>query len=213
MITCAALCLVTANLALAATYPFAHIDDKALRACIDDLAVKHKWQTAKEFQSITCNSRGIRSLRGLELFTQITMLSLYNNQINEIDVDLAIFKKLKNINVARNRLTTLKLEALSELEAFYVFGNQLTQLTLHDLPQLKIVKAHNNTLLDFSYANTPSISKIYIFNNQLKIIDIDNLPSLRYMDCRQNPMPDALYDKMDAIARVNFLHDGNADDW
>jgi Leucine-rich repeat (LRR) protein len=209
----AILFLVGQSSVIAAKHSSIRVEDQALQACLDSLALKHSWSTAKEFQNITCNSRGVRSLRGLEQFTDITTLSVYNNRLSTIDVDLSVFKKLKTLNVARNRLAETKLQSLFELEAFYVFGNQLKSITLHELPKLKIVKAHNNFLLHFVYSSTPLLGKIYIFNNQLKNIDIDHLPSLRYMDCRQNPMPDELYDKMDAVDNVNFLHDGNADDW
>jgi Leucine-rich repeat (LRR) protein len=95
----------------------------------------------------------------------------------------------------------------------YVFDNHLTDLTLSNLAQLQTFKANNNNIEYFAYSNIPKLQKIYIFNNELETIDIYNLPSLQYMDCRQNPMPDSLYDSMDKIDDVTFLHDGNAEDW
>ena len=86
-------------------------------------------------------------------------------------------------------------------------------LILTNLINLKVLKANNNKIENFSYSNTPKLENMYIFNNQLETINIYDLPSLQYMDCRQNPMPDSLYDEMDKKNDTTFLHDGNAEDW
>ena len=44
-------------------------------------------------------------------------------------------------------------------------------------------------------------------------MDIYHLPLAHYIDVRQNPMPDKLYEEMDKLKGITFLHDGNAKDW
>lgn len=189
------------------------LQDSNLETCVQTLASKNKWLQPQEVKDIRCHSQDIESLRGLEKFTGLESLSLYNNRIEQLDIDLKLFENLKELNLARNNLKQLNITNLPMLNKLYLFDNQLTDLTLSNLTQLQTFKANNNKIKHFSYINTPKLEKIYIFNNQLETIDIYNLPGLLYMDCRQNPMPDSLYDKMDKKDDVTFLHDGNAEDW
>lgn len=196
--------------ATAATFIVA---DSNLQACLQSLVDENKWTDTKDVTVINCHSQDIQSMRGLEQFINLVSLSLYNNQLKQLDIDLKQFKNLKALNLARNNLSQLTISDLSKLNNLYVFDNHLTDLRLSNLAQLQTFKANNNNIEHFSYTNTPKLEKVYIFNNQLETIDIYNLPSLHYMDCRQNPMPDSLYDEMDKIDDVTFLHDGNAEDW
>ncbi|MDN3640755.1 leucine-rich repeat domain-containing protein [Simiduia curdlanivorans] len=187
--------------------------DTALQACLNKQAKANNWSQPAQFTEISCHGEGVKSLEGLLQFKNLETLSLYNNKLAQIDIDLRNLSKLKTLNLARNHLTTVDISALNQLENLYLFANQLTTLDLSGLPKLAVLKANNNALTHFSYANTPKLKKIYIFNNQLETINIYDLPALQYMDCRENPMPDELYDQMDQTDNVTFLHDGNADDW
>ncbi|BFM12644.1 hypothetical protein R50072_27970 [Simiduia litorea] len=189
------------------------VADTALQACLNKQARTNNWSQPAQFTEISCHSQGVKSLEGLLQFKNLETISLYNNKLEHIDIDLESLPKLKTLNLARNNLTNIDISALNELGNLYLFANQLTTLSLSNLPKLEVLKANNNVLTQFSYANTPKLKKIYIFNNQLETINIYDLPALQYMDCRENPMPDELYDQMDQADNVTFLHDGNADDW
>jgi Leucine-rich repeat (LRR) protein len=190
-----------------------NVQDSNLQACIQTLMEDQALHRPQDVTQIKCHSKGIRSMAGLAQFKNLESLSLYNNNLAQLDIKLASFKKLKILNLARNNLTQLTLANLPSLTKLYVFDNDLKTLTLSNMEQLKILKTNNNKINQFSYTQTPLLEKIYIFNNLLEIINIYDLPHLQYMDCRQNPMPDALYDKMDKMNDITFLHDGNAEDW
>jgi protein phosphatase 1 regulatory subunit 7 len=189
------------------------VQDTNLQACLQLLAKNNDWHQPQDMTVIKCHDQDIHSLRGLEQFTGLESLSLYNNRIEQFDIEIKQLKRLKELNLARNNLTQITVSNLPKLNKLYLFDNQLTDLTLSNLAELETFKANNNKIENFTYINTPKLEKIYIFNNQLETIDIYNLPRLHYMDCRQNPMPDSLYDEMDKKDDVTFLHDGNAEDW
>lgn len=196
---------------LAANAADLKVADKNLQNCIDKIAQSKKWTRAEDFTSIKCHSKNIQSLEGIDKFRNVTMLSFHKNKIAEVDI--AGFDLLEHLNLARNDLSTLTLTNLPALRDVYVFGNKLTRFELADLPELEQLKANSNELLQFTYKDVPSLEKIYLFDNQLETIDIYNLPSMKYMDVRQNPMPDELYEEMDVMKGVTILHDGNAEDW
>lgn len=199
------------GIALAASAADLKVVDKNLQNCIDKIAQSKKWTRAEDFTSITCHSKNIESLKGINKFSKVKKLSFHKNKIAEVNIEG--FDFLEHLNLARNDLSTLVLVNLPALREIYAFGNKLTSFELADLPKLEQLKANSNELLQFSYRNVPSLEKIYLFDNKLETIDIYNLPSMKYMDVRQNPMPDELYEEMDVLKGVTILHDGNAEDW
>lgn len=189
------------------------VQDIKLQECLTKLADENHWKQIQDVKRIECHSQNISSLQGLEKFINVEHLSLYNNNLTLIDINLRKFNQLKTLNLARNNIHHLSVSDLPTLHAIYVFDNSMKSLKLNNLLNLNVLKANNNKIEDFVYSNTPKLQKVYIFNNQLETVNIYDLPSLHYMDCRQNPMPDSLYDEMDQQDEVSFLHDGNAEDW
>lgn len=190
-----------------------NVQDAELQVCLQELADSNQWKKPQNVTKIKCHSKNIRSLKGLEKFTELELLSLYNNNLEQIDIDLTSFKELKTLNLSRNNLASVTIKNSPQLNKIYLFDNGMETLILTNLINLKVLKANNNKIENFSYSNTPKLENMYIFNNQLETINIYDLPNLQYMDCRQNPMPDSLYDEMDKQNDITFLHDGNAEDW
>lgn len=191
----------------------ASVKDPALAECLKTTANRNGWQSPDQVLRLKCHSQGIQSLQGLEAFSNLESLSLNNNKLQSFDIPLSSLKKLQMLNLARNNITKLSLANLPALQKLFVFGNDMKTFSLNNLPELILVKAHNNKLERFNYQGVGNLQKIYIFNNELETVDIYSAPKLQYMDCRQNPMPDELYDEMDEVETATFLHDGNADDW
>lgn len=185
--------------------------DAKLQQCIMALAQKKNWQSPADITDIECHSLGITSIEGLETFTQLQKLSLYNNQLTAVTI--AHLPKLKHINLAKNKLTVINLQDLPALEELYIFSNKLPSIELVNLPAMTLLKINDNQLTQLTYKALPALEKMYLFNNHVEDIDIYHLPNLKYMDARQNPMPDKLYEDMDKLTGVTFLHDGNAEDW
>jgi protein phosphatase 1 regulatory subunit 7 len=187
------------------------LKDKNLQACILELAEKNHWGDAESVSNIECHSKNIRFVDGIEVFTKLKRLSLYNNDITELT--LTQFVYLQHLNVAKNKIDTFSVSSMPALEELYVFNNKLPRLALADLPNLKQVKANNNLITNFTYKTLPALEKLYLFGNKMTDMDIYNLQLARYVDVRQNPMPDKLYEDMEKVKGITFLHDGNAADW
>ncbi len=185
--------------------------DPRLQQCIADLARRNQWSQAEQVTDIQCHNMGIRSLEGVDQFTQLQRLSLFRNRI--ASAQLSGLPQLEHLNLARNGLTQLTLSDLPKLTELMLFRNELVQLDLKHLPALTLVRINSNRLERFHYEKLPALTHIYLFDNQLEHVDIHNLPALEYMDARQNPMPDELYDDMDRQQGVTILHDGMDDDW
>jgi hypothetical protein len=187
------------------------LPDKKLQECVNALAERKGWQDASQVRQIKCHNQGIKILDGLGQFSELEVLSLHKNNIEKFELEP--LAKLKTLNIARNPVSQLQLNNFPQLKTLYAFDGELISLQLSNLPQLQQIKVNQNKLEEFGYENLPALEKITIFDNQLEHVDIYNLPALTLMDCRQNPMPDKLYEEMDVLTDITFLHDGNADDW
>jgi len=206
--------IVLSAVSLASTSCFADfpgVSDSAFRACINTLATKNKWTAPEDFTFIKCHNGKIKSLDGLSAFKNITKLSLFKNQLQEVSVPP--LNKLEQLNLSGNQLRTLDLNNFPELTECYLFKNQLVSLNLENLPKLIKLKANNNKIVEIEFKGSEALQKLYLFDNELEEVDMLSLPQLRYFDARHNPMPDEFYDAIDAIKSLTARHDGNAEDW
>ena len=207
-ISCGLMLILTSACTQALELP---LQDANFKQCVQELATKKNWQSLADITELECNSKNIASLAGIEQFPQLQKLSVYNNQLTEASIGK--LPNLRHINIAKNKIAQVAFSELPALEELYIFGNKLTALELMGLPKLKLLKINDNQILHFTYKDLPALEKIYMFNNVMETVDIYHLPAMTYMDARQNPMPDPLYEEMDKLKGVTFLHDGNAEDW
>lgn len=191
--------------------PWNKVRDHKLQQCLEGIAEKNSWVAAADFTEIKCHSKKIKVVDGIDQFTHVTSISLYNNAIEAFPA--YAFPLLRSLNLAKNEMTSLDIRHYPALEDLYLFKNKLHTLHISALPLLSQIKANSNKISNFSYEDLPTLEKVYMFDNAMEHIDIYSLPKLKYMDVRQNPMPDELYEEMDDMNGVTILHDGNADDW
>lgn len=187
------------------------IEDNALLTCIQQQAQKHNWLKLEDILTLKCHGMKINNINGLESLTQLQSLSLYNNKITQID--LHSFSHLEHINIANNKLSTIKLTGLTNLKTLYLFKNNLTRLDFTGLAQLQKIRITNNQLTSLDISPLTSLEKAYFFDNKLEDLVVTGLPKLKFIELRQNPMPDEVYDRYDELEGITIIHDGNADDW
>lgn len=185
--------------------------DNALLECVNQQANKAAWQLVSDVDALKCHGMGIASLDGLQIFTQLKSLSLYNNKLQH--ANLQHFAQLEYLNIAGNKLKSVKLSGLAKLQTLYLFKNKLKTVDFTGLVQLKKIRITNNQLNSLDISGLNSLEKAYFFDNKLEDLIVKGLPKLAFIELRQNPMPDEVYDRYDAIDGITIVHDGNADDW
>src|SRR4051812_38476396 len=74
------------------------VSDANLQKCLIELSQKNNWTAIESVTKIECHSKEISTIDGLERFTQLQTLSLYNNQIS--NVSLKKIPNLRHINLA-----------------------------------------------------------------------------------------------------------------
>ena len=185
--------------------------DSSFKSCVLELAKRHGLDDSLQFSELKCHSANIRSPVAITHFEQLQHLSLYNNDI--IELDLRNLGKLRVLNVASNQLKTLLINDLGNLNELYAFRNKLATINFQGLVKLTKMRLMQNELVKLDITPLKALREAHIFDNKLKTLSLEGLMYLQFLDVRQNPMPDELYDEFDAMAGITISHDGNADDW
>jgi len=187
------------------------ISDENLALCIISALNKTASAKASGLKKLKCHGKKITNLKGIEQLHALEQLSLYNNKLQHADVSSLM--QLKGLNIANNKLKTINISKLSQLESLYLFRNKLQHVDFTGLTKLTKIRITNNQLVDIDISPLISLEKAYFFDNKLEDLSLTGLIKLSFLEVRQNPMPDEVYDRYDEIDGITIIHDGNADDW
>ena len=185
--------------------------DQNLGNCVLDTARKNNWLNVAEITELSCHNADIQSADEVAQFTSLKTLSLFNNNISQLD--LRPLKQLEFLNLANNALESLHISGLSRLETLYLFRNKLQTVDLSGLSSVKKIRLMQNGLKKLDITALTSLEAGYLFDNDLEDLQITGLNSLQFLDVKHNPMPDELYDFYDEQEGIIINHDGNSDDW
>ena len=85
-------------------------------------------------------------------------------------------------------LTSLTLGDLPNLSSLDCYNNELTSLTLGDLPNLSSLDCHNNELTSLTLGNLPNLSNLDCRNNELTSLDLSHVRGLAQLRCGSNKL-------------------------
>ena len=114
-------------------------------------------------KEINVENKGIKSLKGIEFFTELETLNCARNELKELDVTKNT--KLTYLQTRNNLLTTLDVTKNVELKVLRCNDNQLTALDVT-----------KNTKLTY----------LGVWTNKLTVIDVSKNSELQYLDCASN---------------------------
>lgn len=113
--------------------------------------------------TIDCSNLSIIDLTGIEVFTALTELICYNNQLASLDVSKNVF------------LTKLHCD-----------NNQLTSLNISQNTVLTSLSCKNNLLTSLDVSANTTLTEIFCHNNQLTSLDVSQNIDLTVLDCWNN---------------------------
>ena len=157
-------------------------------------------------RNVHCENMGVRSVKGIEYFTELRGLWCLNNHIRSWD--LSGNPHITGIWCSHNDFTSLDFSACPELEWVYCFNCNLESLNLRNNPKLAYLECNANpnlreldlsgnpelenvfcsecglTSLDLSH--NPRLCELAAFKNSLSSIDFSNNPNLKRLDIWYN---------------------------
>ncbi len=154
------------------------IPDKALRRCVNDIALREDWSSATQAIRIHCPNKAIQDLRGLGQFTRLAELDVAQNNLENLG-SLGAHAHLRRLNVAGNRLTSLDgLEGAPALHTLEATDNRLIDIgALHALTRLEQLGLGHNAIDDIE-ALAPLLALQGLDLSHNRITDLTPLESL-----------------------------------
>ena len=104
---------------------------------------------------INVYGKGVENVEGIEYFTELAHLTVWNNNLTYLDVS------------ANTQLTYLDLD-----------NNHVEELDLWDNPLLRTLYCTNNNLEYLDLSNNPELQTLYCNGNKLTTLDLSNNPEL-----------------------------------
>ena len=160
---------------------------------------------------ITCDNlwegQPIKSLKGIEYFTEIWELTCVYNDLTEID--LSHNTKLEYLNCHHNKLEKLDVSGLPLLKTFYCGQNKLQSIDVSKNKQLKDFSCKENplntlevsqnteleeldcvgnNLTELDVSENKKLKELWCYTNKLSNLDLRNQTELEVLGCRENPL-------------------------
>ena len=160
---------------------------------------------------ITCDNlwdgQPIKSLKGIEYFTEIWELTCVYNDLTEID--LSHNKKLEYLNCHHNKLEKLDVSGLPQLKTFYCGSNELQSIDVRKNEELKdfdcqdnhldtldvsqnkeLVKLScgSNNLTELDVSENKKLKTLGLYVNKLRNLNLGNQTELEWLSCGKNPL-------------------------
>ncbi|CAI2768104.1 DUF7619 domain-containing protein [Flavobacterium collinsii] len=139
---------------------------------------------ALQVKRLNVKESNIKSLEGINYFTNITTLYCRTNSLTYLNLDSLV--NLTFLDSANNQLTTLDLNKLKNLTHLDCQANQLTSLNLSKLTELRSLAINNNKITYFDPSPLKNLISFYCEFNQLATIDVNPLDNLFDFNCSNN---------------------------
>ena len=139
---------------------------------------------------ITCDNlwdgQPIKSLKGIEYFTEIWELSCVYNDLTTID--LSHNKKLSYLNCHHNKLKELDVSGLPLLKTFYCGHNALPSIDVSKNEKLEDFDCQDNHLDTLNVSQNKELVKLSCGTNNLTELDVRENKKLKELSCYESKL-------------------------
>ena len=176
---------------------------------------------------IEVNNNNIQSLKGIEFFTAMTMLSFINTQLTSLDVsqntaleylhcpynqlislDVSGCTSLTQLDCNNNQLTSLDVSGCTSLKFLSCQINCLTSLNVSKNMALTTLDCNTNQLTSLDVSKNTALKTLYCYDNLLLSLDVSQNTSLTHLECHQNKIKNAGMDALvESLPTVDFKDD------
>ena len=139
-----------------------------------------------EVKSIDVAYQDIKSLKGIEYFTELESLWCGSDKLTELDVTKNT--KLLDLRCSQSKLTTLDLSQNKDLYRLYCHNNPLTSLDLSQNVALEQLDCSSCQLTELDVAHNPKLKNLYCHYNPLTSLDVSQNPALETLHCYELPL-------------------------
>ena len=139
---------------------------------------------AQSALEVTVQFSNIKSLIGIEYFTNLETLWCFNNDLEEIDVSKNT--KLKWLWCRGNSLNRLNITQNTELERLICYQNYLTELDLSNNSKLQYLECGTNPIKNLDVSNNPELKELDVVKMEITSLDVSQNLKLETLSCWEN---------------------------
>ena len=160
----------------------------------------------RKVETIEVEGKNISSLRGIEVFPNLTELKCGNNSIQKLD--LRQNPKLKTLKCNKNQLTQLDLSKNPDIDYLNCSENQLEQLDVSHLKDLVMLNCSHNDLEQLDVRNSKFLETLYCSWNRLTELDADVAHKSRLVsvECQNNQLTSLILGQNKLLKKLNCAH-------
>lgn len=145
--------------------------------------------TNLEIRAVTTmylNGMGIKSLEGINAFTELKELYCENNQLTELDV--SALTALERLSCGNNQLKSLDVSGCRSLKNLSSANNQLTKLDVSKCTRLEQLGCRKNQLTTLDVRKCKNLFNFICDGNQLTELNVSGCSALEMLWCQDNQL-------------------------
>ena len=170
--------------------------------CIEIDETTYYYELREGITELDINSTEIKSLKGVEYFTELEYLIChYNNQLTSLDVSKNT--KLTSLDCEFNQLTSLDVSGCSELKVLDCSANQLISLDVSQNYNLTDLDCSSNPLTFLDVSQNVALTELNCCSNQLTDLDVSNNTALETLSCDDNQLTDLALSENVALTHLS----------
>lgn len=150
----------------------------------------------------TTTAEDVKSVQGIEAFTNITFLEIEDTQITSLDLSKNTQLTYMYCN-SNAKLTSLDISGSTELGSLGCAGTKLTSLDVSKNPKLQFLNCSNSKLTGLDISNNPLLKDLYCENNQILSLDVSKNTLLRTLSCSNNLLSSLDVSKNTALKHIS----------
>ena len=127
----------------------------------------------------------LQSVAGIENFTNVTYLDCHYNKLTSLDV--SGMPQLQTLKCSENKLTSLNVSGLTNLKYLDFSYNDMTSFDATGLTNLTTLKGFNNKLASLNLGNLTKLESLDCHSNSLTALNLTGLTGVfKTLDCGFN---------------------------
>lgn len=135
-------------------------------------------------KTIDVSEKNIKSVQGLEVFTELEEFECVKNKINYLDVSKNT--KLKKLNCEWNELTNLDVTKNTSLIELRCGINHLTTIDLKNNKNLRVLWCQTNKFTNLDIKENILLNEVFLVKNEISTLDLSNNKELQILDVSEN---------------------------
>ena len=137
-------------------------------------------------EKVEMNGTGLKSLKGIELFSELNFLRIVGGELTSVDVSKNT--KLKLLHILNNQLTDIDVSHNPVLGNIDLSNNQLTKIDISKNPELFLLDIADNKVSSIDLSNNRKIKQLNVGNNLLTELDVTGLSEMYFCGCYGNQL-------------------------